>query len=201
MEETRFISFPETIFCYPFIVGFLCSNEFLSLSSVHDISAGVSGANNRSSSGFVNPPLPPQGHPNGHHWLSPMQGVRGYNVNLQSQVATLSRRISTISSSSMGTNPFQDVVDARPTFLAPGPPLGFRLYQPQQREIILDSSASHHPYPHLRVLPEDVTFLLPYPPPFSYSVSGELHIYSNRFKYFPWHPFVGSCHTRDSWVP
>ncbi|KAI3466076.1 hypothetical protein Pfo_022739 [Paulownia fortunei] len=127
-----------------------------------DMSASVNGASNRSSSGFLHPTLP-QCHPNPHHLPPPIQGVRGYNVNLPSQVATSSRRISTISSSNTGVNPFQDVVDARPTFIAPVPSTGFRLYRPQQREIILDSSARHHTLPHLRVLPEDEVAILEIP--------------------------------------
>ncbi|KAK6132784.1 hypothetical protein DH2020_033462 [Rehmannia glutinosa] len=112
--------------------------------------ANVNGASNRSSSGFMHPPLP-QGHLNHpHHPPPPMQGVRGYNVNLPSQVAASSRRISTISSSNNGITHFQEVVDVRPTFLAPVPPAGFRLYRPQQREIILDSSARHQTLPQLR---------------------------------------------------
>ncbi|KAK6132812.1 hypothetical protein DH2020_033455 [Rehmannia glutinosa] len=125
--------------------------------------ANVNGASNRSSSGFMHPPLP-QGHLNHpHHPPPPMQGVRGYNVNLPSQVAASSRRISTISSSNNGITHFQEVVDVRPTFLAPVPPAGFRLYRPQQREIILDSSARHQTLPQLRVLPEDEVAMLEFP--------------------------------------
>ncbi|XP_011098261.1 probable E3 ubiquitin-protein ligase HIP1 [Sesamum indicum] len=92
-----------------------------------------------------------------------MQGVRGYNVNVPSQLASASRRISTISSSNTVITPYQDVVDARPTFLAPVPPTGFRLYQPHRRDIILDSSARHQTLPHLRVLPEDEAAVLEIP--------------------------------------
>ncbi|KAL6561787.1 hypothetical protein OROMI_017388 [Orobanche minor] len=115
-------------------------------------------ASNRSSSGLLPPPFA-QAHPNPHHPPPPMQGVRGYNVNLSSQVAPSSRRISTISSNT-ATNPFQDV---RPTFLAPVTPMGFRLYRPLQREIIVDPSARHHTVPHLRVLPEDEVAILEMP--------------------------------------
>ncbi|KAL0301213.1 UNVERIFIED_CONTAM: putative E3 ubiquitin-protein ligase ZFP1 [Sesamum radiatum] len=81
----------------------------------------VSGSN-RSSSGFLHPHH--QSHPNPHQPPPPMQGVRGYNVNVPSQLANSSRRISTISSSNTVITPYQDVVDARPTFLAPVPPTG-----------------------------------------------------------------------------
>ncbi|KAL0406762.1 UNVERIFIED_CONTAM: putative E3 ubiquitin-protein ligase ZFP1 [Sesamum latifolium] len=116
---------------------------------------------NRSSSGFLHPHH--QSHPNPHQPPAPMQGVRGYNVNVPSQLATSSRRISTINSSNTVITPYQDVVDARPTFLAPVPPTGFRLYQPHRREIILDSSARHQTLPHLRVLPEDEVAVLEIP--------------------------------------
>ncbi|KAL2472698.1 RING/U-box superfamily protein [Forsythia ovata] len=112
-------------------------------------------ASSRSSNSFL--PLPiPQGPPNLHHHPQPpMQGVRGYNINLPSQVGTSSRRISTISSSNSGINPFQDAVEAGPTFLAPVPPTGFRLYRPHRREVALDSNTRHRNLPHLRFLPED----------------------------------------------
>ncbi|KAK6134538.1 hypothetical protein DH2020_031708 [Rehmannia glutinosa] len=48
-----------------------------------------------------------------------------------------------------------DVVDDGPTFLAPVPPTGFRLYRPHRREIILDANSRNRNLPHLRVLPED----------------------------------------------
>lgn len=109
---------------------------------------------NRSAAGFLHPPFA-QGHSNHHHPTQPMQVV---SVNHPSQVATSSRRIPTISSSNTGINPFQDAADSGPTFLAPVPPTGFRLYRPHRREIILDANARYRNLPHLRVLPEDVTF-------------------------------------------
>ncbi|GFP78636.1 probable E3 ubiquitin-protein ligase hip1 [Phtheirospermum japonicum] len=101
-------------------------------------------------------------HPNPlhhhHHQPPPMQGARGYNnVNLPSPQ---------ISSSNSGINhhQFQDVVDVRPTFVAPHvPPTGFRLYRPQQREIVFDSSARTHTSPFLRMLPEDEVAILEFP--------------------------------------
>ncbi|KAI3457406.1 hypothetical protein Pfo_014069 [Paulownia fortunei] len=115
---------------------------------------------NRSAAGFLHPSIA-QAHSNPHHPTPPMQGVRGYNINHPSWVATSSRRIPTISSSNTGINPFQDVVDVGPRFLAPVPPTGFRLYRPHRREIILDPNARHRNLPHLRVLPEDVSFFFP----------------------------------------
>ncbi|KAL3818685.1 hypothetical protein ACJIZ3_004590 [Penstemon smallii] len=96
-------------------------------------------ASNRSSTGFLHPPIS-QGHPNCHQ---PMQEVRGYNVNFPSQMATsTSHRIPTTSSSNT-------------SYLALVPPTGFRLYRPHQREIVLDSNARHRSLPQLRVLPVD----------------------------------------------
>lgn len=143
--------------------GFLCILN-LDLLLVPDMSAGLNGASSRSSSGFLHPPLP-QGHPSAHSMPPPMQGVRGYNVNHPSQVAAPSHQIPVISSSNTGINHFQDIVEAGSSFLAPIPPMNFRSYRPPRREIILDSYARHPNFPQMRVLPEDVTFLLPLPPP------------------------------------
>lgn len=91
-----------------------------------------------------------QGQPNHHHATQPLQVV---TVSRPSQVATSSRNT--------GTNPTIDVVDVGPTFLAPAPPTGFRLYQPQRRQIVIDPNIRLRNLPHLRVLPEDVTFFIP----------------------------------------
>ncbi|KAL2483577.1 RING/U-box superfamily protein [Forsythia ovata] len=117
---------------------------------------------NRSSTGFLHSPIA-QGHPHLHHPPPPMQGVRRYNNNFPSQVATSSRRTSTISSSNTGVNALQDVADAGPTFLAPVLPTGFRLYQPHRRELILDPNSRHDNLPLLRVLPEDGVAMLEIP--------------------------------------
>ncbi|KAG8386373.1 hypothetical protein BUALT_Bualt03G0142100 [Buddleja alternifolia] len=117
---------------------------------------------NRSSAGFLHPPIA-QGHHNPHHLAPLVQGVRGFNANYPPQVVTSSRRIPTINSSNTGINPFQDVADPGPTFLAPVPPTGFRVYRPHRREIIIDSNARHRNLPHLRVLPEDEVAILEIP--------------------------------------
>ncbi|KAK6157349.1 hypothetical protein DH2020_011597 [Rehmannia glutinosa] len=110
--------------------------------------------------GFLCPPVA-QGHSNPQHPTPPIQGMRGYNVN--QQMATSSRSTPTFSYSSTGINHFQDVVDDGPTFLAPVPPTGFRLYRPHRREIILDANSRNRNLPHLRVLPEDEVAMLEIP--------------------------------------
>ncbi|XP_022846157.1 probable E3 ubiquitin-protein ligase ZFP1 isoform X3 [Olea europaea var. sylvestris] len=120
-------------------------------------------ANSGSSHSFLPPPIP-QGHLNlNHHPQPPMQGARGYNINLPLQVGTSSHRITTISSSNSGISPFQDTVEAGSTFLTPVPPMGFQLYQPHQREVMLDSNTRHQNLPHLRFLPEDEVAMLEIP--------------------------------------
>ncbi|PIN16023.1 hypothetical protein CDL12_11319 [Handroanthus impetiginosus] len=111
-------------------------------------------ASNRSSNSLLHPSLP-QGHIHPHH-PPPMQAVRGFNANPPSQVATSSRRVSTINSSNTSINPLQDVADVGPSFLPSFPPMGFRFYHPQPREIVIDTSARPHILPHLRVLHEDI---------------------------------------------
>ncbi|KAL3631446.1 hypothetical protein CASFOL_024430 [Castilleja foliolosa] len=129
-----------------------------------DMSAGVNGATDMNSNGFMPPPFA-QGHNlnphhHHHHQLPPMQGARGYNnVNLPSSLVAAesapSRQIS--SYSGINHHQFQDVVDVRPTFVAPHhvPPTGIRFYRPQQREIVFDSVDRAHTSPFLRMLPED----------------------------------------------
>ncbi|XP_075481760.1 putative E3 ubiquitin-protein ligase ZFP1 [Primulina tabacum] len=114
------------------------------------------------SNGFLNPPIP-QGHPNPYHPAPPLQAVRGYNLNFPSLMATSSRRISTTSASNTSINPYQDVIDAGPAFLVPGLPTAFQLYQPHQRDIMLDSNARPRNLPHMRVLPEEEVAVLEIP--------------------------------------
>ncbi|PIN20888.1 hypothetical protein CDL12_06444 [Handroanthus impetiginosus] len=118
-------------------------------------------AASRSSAGFPHPPIA-QGHSNPHHPTTHLQAVRGYNVNYP-QAASSSRRIPTVSSSNTSINPFQDVVDVGPAFLAPVPPTGFRLYRPHRRDLVIDQNARNHNIPHLRVLPEDEVAILEIP--------------------------------------
>ncbi|GER29195.1 RING/U-box superfamily protein [Striga asiatica] len=127
-----------------------------------EISAG-----NRSSGGFL-PPHFAQGHLNPHHPPPPAQVMRGYNnnFNLPSQVSvTPTHRISTFNASSnTSTTRFQNVPDVRPAFVTPFPPMGFHnMYQPQQRELMLDSNVRPHTFPQLRVLPEDEVAILEMP--------------------------------------
>lgn len=132
-------------------------SPFFLFSLVPDMSASVNGASNRSGTGFLPPPIP-QGHPSVHNPPPSMQGVRGYNVNLPSQVAASGHQTSTISASNTGINHFQDILDGGSSFVGPIPPVSFRSYRPHRREIMLD--ARHQALPHMRVLPEDVTPLL-----------------------------------------
>lgn len=104
-------------------------------------------------------PSIPQGHPNLHYLPLPMQGIGGYNINFPSQVATSSNRISTSSNNNSST--YQGVIGAE--LLAPVPPAGFQLYQPQRREVILDPNAWHQNLPNLRLLPEDEMTMLNIP--------------------------------------
>ncbi|KAK4398344.1 putative E3 ubiquitin-protein ligase ZFP1 [Sesamum angolense] len=104
-----------------------------------------------------------QGHPGPHHPTPPVQGMRGYNVNYPSELATSSHRIPMIISSNTGIRPFQDVGDAGPTFQAPIPPTNVRLYRPHRREIILNTNARHRNFSHLRILPEDEVAILEIP--------------------------------------
>ncbi|XP_073313869.1 probable E3 ubiquitin-protein ligase ZFP1 isoform X1 [Primulina huaijiensis] len=119
---------------------------------------------NQGSNGFLHPPRPPipQIHSNPHHPTPPVQGIRGYNVNFPSQMSASSPRNSINNASNNGINPFPDVVDARPTFLAPVLPTS-RYLQSHRREIILGSNARRHSLPHLRVLPEDEVSILEAP--------------------------------------
>ncbi|CAI9773516.1 unnamed protein product [Fraxinus pennsylvanica] len=120
-------------------------------------------ASSGSSNNFLPPPIPRGPLNLNHHPQPPMQGARGYNINLPLQVGTSSHRLTTISSLNSGISPFQDAVEAGPTFLAPVPPTGFRLYRPHRREVMLDSNTRHQNLPHLRLLPEDEVAMLEIP--------------------------------------
>ncbi|KAL2496390.1 RING/U-box superfamily protein [Forsythia ovata] len=114
----------------------------------------------RSASSSSHPSIP-QGHPNLHYLPLPMQGIRGYNINFPSQVATSSHRI--LTSSNTNSIPYQGVVGAEQTLLAPVTSTGFQLYRPQRREVILDANARHQNLPSMRLLPEDEMAMLDIP--------------------------------------
>lgn len=114
---------------------------------------------NRTTVGFAHSPVP-RGHSSPPHPTPPMQPFRANYIHYPPQVASSSRRTSTINPSNNGASPFLEVIDTGPTFLAPAAPAGFRVYQPQQREIILDPNPRQRNHPHLRVLPEDEVAIL-----------------------------------------
>ncbi|KAL3503160.1 hypothetical protein ACH5RR_037609 [Cinchona calisaya] len=122
---------------------------------------------NRSSTGFVQTPIP-QGHPGVHHLPPPpVQGVRGHNMNFGSQVVTSSRRFST---NSPAVGPFQGVVEAGPRYTGPLPPTGFQVHRPHRREVTPEMNTWHRNLPHWRLLPEDGVTILEVP---SYHEAGD----------------------------
>ncbi|CAK9182963.1 unnamed protein product [Ilex paraguariensis] len=132
-------------------------------------------ASNRSSTSYLHPPPIPQGHPNLHHPRPPppppshsqpqphppMQGVRGHNIDLHSQVVTSSRRHSTNSTSHISRNP--DGVEAGPRFVGPVAPTSFGIYRPYQREAMFEANSRQRTLPQFRVLPEDGVAMLDVP--------------------------------------
>ncbi|KAA8523949.1 hypothetical protein F0562_010372 [Nyssa sinensis] len=117
-------------------------------------------ANNGNSTNFLH--LPPiQRHHNLHHPPPPpMQGVRGHNINIHSQVAASSHRYSTNSASHTSMNPFQDGAEVGPRYVGSVPPTGLRIYRPQRRGVMPEATQRHHDLPHLRVLPADEVAIL-----------------------------------------
>lgn len=110
---------------------------------------------NRSSTGFLHTTIL-QGHPGVRHLPSPVQGVRGHNMNFGSQVVNSSHQFS---SNSTAVGPFQGVVEAGPRYMGPVPPTGFQVYRPRHREVTPEMNIRHSNLPHLRLLPEDVNFV------------------------------------------
>ncbi|CAK9135286.1 unnamed protein product [Ilex paraguariensis] len=120
-------------------------------------------ASHRSSTRFLHPPPIPQGHRNLHHLPPPMHRLRGHNIDSNSQVATSSRRLSTITTSHTSVNPFQDGVEAGPGIVGSVPPTGFRIYQPHRMEAMPEANSRLRIHPHLRILPEDGVAMLEIP--------------------------------------
>uniref|UniRef100_A0A5B7AFC5 RING-type E3 ubiquitin transferase n=1 Tax=Davidia involucrata TaxID=16924 RepID=A0A5B7AFC5_DAVIN len=117
-------------------------------------------ANNGNSRNFLHLPPIHQGHHNLHHPPPPMQGVRGHNINIHSQVAASSHRYSTNNASHTSTNPLQDGVEVGPRYVGSVPPTGLRIYRPQRRGVMPEATPRHHNLPHLRVLPADEVAIL-----------------------------------------
>ncbi|XP_076882514.1 uncharacterized protein LOC143530995 isoform X2 [Bidens hawaiensis] len=90
-------------------------------------------------------------HPGPHtiHHPPPSQPpMQGPNIDFHSQVASSSRRLP--------TNPFQNGIELpMPRFVGPAQPTGVRVFQPHRRELMVEATARHRAFPHLRVLPED----------------------------------------------
>lgn len=129
--------------------------------------------NTRNTTAFVHPPAvtPHQGPHNLHHPPPPqMQPMQGLNMDFHSQLASTSRRLPTNNT----INPFQNGIEPGPRFVGPAPSTGLRVYRPHRRELMVDATARHRGFPHLRVLPEDVL----------YSLTLNLYIYL-LFSYFP----------------
>lgn len=116
-------------------------------------------AGNRNSGAFVHGPAisAHQGPHNLHHPPPPpMPPMQGHNMDFHSQLASTSLRLPANTS----INPFQNGMEPGPRFVGPTPPTGLRVYRPHRRELMLEASARHRGFPHLRVLPEDGVAIL-----------------------------------------
>lgn len=111
--------------------------------------------NNRNPAAFVHPAAitPHQGPHNLPH-PPPMQPIQGHNIDFHSQLASTSRRVPT----NPAVNPYQNGIEPGPRFVGPTQPTGIRVLRPHRRDLMVDATARHRAFPHLRVLPEDVTF-------------------------------------------
>lgn len=111
---------------------------------------------NRNPAPFVHPP-PHQGPHNLHHPTPPpMPPMQGHNLDFHSQLASTSRRLPT----NNPINPFPNGIEPGPRFVGPAPPTGLRVFRPHRRDLMVDPSARHRGFPHLRVLPEDGVAIL-----------------------------------------
>ncbi|XP_076887803.1 putative E3 ubiquitin-protein ligase ZFP1 [Bidens hawaiensis] len=98
-----------------------------------------------------------QGPHNLHHPPPPMAPsmapTQGPNMDFHSQLASTSRRLPTTTT----VNPF---IEPGPRFVGPTQPTGIRVFRPHRRELLIDATARHRAFPHLRVLPEDGVAIL-----------------------------------------
>lgn len=110
---------------------------------------------NRNTAAFVHQP-PHAGPHNLHHQPTPSmpQMQASHNMDFHPQLASTSRRLP----SNNAIVPFQSGMEQAPRFVGPLPPTGLRVYRPHRRELMVDATARHRGFPHLRVLPEDVLF-------------------------------------------
>ncbi|KAK1416743.1 hypothetical protein QVD17_25859 [Tagetes erecta] len=116
--------------------------------------------NNRIPGTFVHPTsiTPHQGPHNIHHPPPPpMLPMQGPSMDFHSQVASTSHRLPTNTT----INPFRNGNEGSiPRFVVPAQPAGLRFFQPHRRELMLEATARHRVFPHLRVLPEDGVAIL-----------------------------------------
>ncbi|KAI3716237.1 hypothetical protein L6452_23439 [Arctium lappa] len=132
---------------------------------LHGYQVTASNRNSAASAAFVRPPppiTPHQGPHNLHHPPPPpMPPMQGHNMDFHSQLASTSRRVPTNNTTSYtSVNPFQNGIEPGPRFVGPTPPTGLRVYRPHRRELMVEATARHHGFPHLRVLPEDGVAIL-----------------------------------------
>ncbi|KAJ0880377.1 putative transcription factor C2H2 family [Helianthus annuus] len=118
---------------------------------------------NRIPGTFVHPSAitPHQGPHNIHHLPPPppppMPPMQGPNIEFHSQVASTSHRLPI----NTNVNPFQNAIELPvPRFVGPAQPTGLRVFRPHRRELMVDATARHRAFPHLRVLPEDGVAIL-----------------------------------------
>nr|XP_043626310.1 probable E3 ubiquitin-protein ligase ZFP1 [Erigeron canadensis] len=114
---------------------------------------------NRNPTAFVHPSTitPHQGPHSLHHPPPPpMPTMQGHNMDFHSQLASTSRRLPSNST----INPFQSGIDTGPRFAGPTPPTGLRVFRPHRRDMVVEATARHRGFPHLRVLPEDGVAIL-----------------------------------------
>ncbi|KAL4589044.1 hypothetical protein LXL04_001946 [Taraxacum kok-saghyz] len=108
---------------------------------------------NRNSGAFVHGPTPHNLH---HPPPPPMPPMQGHNMDFHpTQLPSTSLRLPT-------NNPFQNGMESGPPtrFVGPTPPTGLRIYRPHRRDLMIEASARHRGFPHLRVLPEDGVAIL-----------------------------------------
>nr|GEX48897.1 hypothetical protein [Tanacetum cinerariifolium] len=112
---------------------------------------------NRNPAAFVHQP-PHAGPHSLHHQPTPSmpQMQASHNMDFHPQLVSTSRRLP----SNNAIVPFQSGMEQAPRFVGPLPPTGLRVYRPHRRELMVDTTARHRGFPHLRVLPEDGVAIL-----------------------------------------